>query len=88
MPHNSEYYPDYEELYPGIEKRLDILRVLRASDRKMRYMEQQLQTNRFMEDQVNFCPAGKLPWKSWRMKSTNNFPLHLLIQRKNFCALK
>ena len=61
MPHNSEYYPDYEKLYPGIEKRPDILRVLRASDRKMRYMEQQLQTNRFMEDQekqiAKFLPS-------------------------------
>lgn len=38
MPRYNMYYPDYEKLYPGIEKRPDILRVLRASDRKMRYM--------------------------------------------------
>ena len=51
MPQYHTYYPNYEKLYPGIEKRPDILRVLRASDRKMRYMEWQLQTERFVEDQ-------------------------------------
>ena len=51
MPQYHTYYPNYEKLYPGIEKRPDILRVLRASDRKMRYMEWQLQTERFVEAQ-------------------------------------
>ena len=28
MPQYHTYYPNYEKLYPGIEKRPDILRVL------------------------------------------------------------
>ena len=60
------YYPDYEKLYPGIEKRPDILRVLRASDRKMRYMEKGLKSERSVWDQkkTNHCiftQSGNLP---------------------------
>lgn len=51
MPQYSEYYPNYEELYPGIEEHPDVLRVLRESDRKMRYMVEDLKTERFMVDQ-------------------------------------
>ena len=51
MPRYNRYYPNYEKLYPGIENRPDILRVLRASDRKMRYLEQQLQMDRLLADQ-------------------------------------
>ena len=50
MPRYNMYYPDYEKLYPGIEKRPDILRVLRASDRKMRYMEKGLKSERSVWD--------------------------------------
>lgn len=51
MPQYSEYYPNYEELYPGIEEHPDVLRVLRESDRKMRYMVEDLKIERFMVDQ-------------------------------------
>ena len=50
MQRYNMYYPDYEKLYPGIEKRPDILRVLRASDRKMRYMEKGLKSERSVWD--------------------------------------
>ena len=56
MPRYNRYYPDYEKyekIYPGIEKRPGILRVLRASDRKMRYMEIGLKSERFVTDQEN-----------------------------------
>ena len=53
MPRYNRYYPDYEKIYPGIEKRPDILRVLRASDRKMRYMEIGLKSERFVTDPEN-----------------------------------
>lgn len=53
MPRYNRYYPNYKKLYPGIEKRPDVLRVLRSSDRKMRYMEQQLQTDQLIEGQGN-----------------------------------
>lgn len=51
MPRYNRYYPNYENIYPGLEKRPDILRVLRASDRKMRYLEQQLQMDWLLTDQ-------------------------------------
>ncbi|MDO4270791.1 MAG: sigma-70 family RNA polymerase sigma factor [Eubacteriales bacterium] len=51
MPRYNRYYPNYEKLYPGIEKCPEILRVLRASDRKMRYMEQGLKSERRVVDQ-------------------------------------
>lgn len=64
MPRYNKYYPDYEKIYPGIEKRPDILRVLRASDRKMRYMETDLKSERFVMDQENqtivFLPSREI----------------------------
>ena len=43
MPRHSAYNPDYESLYSGIEITPDVLHVLRTSDRKMRYVEDQEQ---------------------------------------------
>ena len=61
MPRHSAYNPDYESLYPGIEITTDVLHVLRTSDRKMRYMEHQLKTDRFVENQeqkvAKFLPS-------------------------------
>lgn len=61
MPRHSAYNPDYESLYSGIEITPDVLHVLRTSDRKMRYMEHQLKTERFVEDQeqrvAKFLPS-------------------------------
>ena len=48
MPRHSAYNPDYESLYPGVEITPDVLHVFRTSDRKMRYMEHQLKTDRFV----------------------------------------
>lgn len=66
MPRYNMYYPDYEKLYPGIEKRPDILRVLRASDRKMRYMGKGTQIGAFGvgSKKTNHCiftQSGNLP---------------------------
>ena len=61
MPRHSAYNPDYESLYSGVEFTPDVLHVLRTSDRKMRYMEHQLKTERFVEDQeqrvAKFLPS-------------------------------
>ena len=61
MPRHSAYNPDYESLYSGVEITPDVLHVLRTSDRKMRYMEHQLKTGRFVEDQeqrvAKFLPS-------------------------------
>ena len=57
----APYNPDYESFYSGIEITPDVLHVLRTSDRKMRYMEHQLKTERFVEDQeqrvAKFLPS-------------------------------
>lgn len=50
MLKRGPYSPDYRKLYPCIEKRPDILRELRAGDRKARYIEQQLKESRFIVD--------------------------------------
>ena len=50
MAKNDQYHPDYMKLYPGIEERPDVLRVLKKTDRKMEYMEVDLKTETFVYD--------------------------------------
>lgn len=50
MPKFDKYRPNYKKLYPGIEKRPDLLAVLKKSDRKMEYMEVDLKTEDFVYD--------------------------------------
>lgn len=61
MPHYDRYYPDYLRKYPGIEGRPDVLRELRKSDRKMKYIESDLKREEFIEDQqkkiAKFVPS-------------------------------
>ena len=52
MAKNDPYHPDYRHLYPGIEDCPEILTVLKKSDRKMEYMEVDLKTERFLQDQA------------------------------------
>lgn len=47
----NRYYPNYEQIYSSVEVKPEVMRVLRSSDRKMRYMEQQLKASRFAVDQ-------------------------------------
>ena len=47
----NRYYPNYEQIYSSVEVKPEVMRVLRSSDRKMRYMEQQLKASRFVVDQ-------------------------------------
>lgn len=53
MAKNDQYHPDYMKLYPGIEDRPDVLRVLKKSDRKMEYMEVDIKTETFVHDVEN-----------------------------------
>ena len=46
MAKHDKYHPDYSKLYPGIESRPEILAVLKQSDRKMKYIEVDLKTER------------------------------------------
>ena len=57
MPHYDRYYPDYLRKYPGIERRLEVLQELRKSDRKMKYIENDLKGEIFIEDQQNEIAA-------------------------------
>lgn len=51
MAHYDPYHPDYQNMYPGIEKRPDVLAVLRSGDRKRKYIEVDLKSERFIQDQ-------------------------------------
>ena len=51
MAKNDQYSPDYKKLYPGIEIRPEILAVLKQSDRKMKYIDVELKTERFIHSQ-------------------------------------
>ena len=50
MPRYNIYYPNYEQIYSGVKIQPEVMRVLRASDRKMRYMERGIKTERVTED--------------------------------------
>lgn len=51
MAKYDQYHPDYKKLYPGIEITPEVLAVLKKSDRKMKYIEVDLKTERFVHDQ-------------------------------------
>lgn len=61
MPKYDKYHPNYGKLYPGIEKRPEVLHALKRSDRKMEYMEVDLKQEKFVQDQeagtVGFLPS-------------------------------
>lgn len=50
MAKHNKYYPNYEKLYPGISNRPDILAELKRSDRKMKYIEVDIKTDRVRRD--------------------------------------
>lgn len=50
MPRYNRYYPNYERIYSGVEIKPEVMCVLRSSDRKMRYMERGIKTERVTED--------------------------------------
>ena len=51
MAKYDPYHPDYKKLYPGVEISPEILAVLKKSDRKMKYIEIDLKTERFVHNQ-------------------------------------
>ena len=61
MSKRDKYTPDYRKLYPGVEIAPDVLRVLTGSDRKMKYCEFDLKTERKRKDKrtkvVTVLPA-------------------------------
>ena len=46
MPRRDKYSPDYSKLYSGVHIAPEVMRVLTGSDRKMRYCEYDLKTER------------------------------------------
>ena len=51
MAKYDQYHPDYKKLYPGIEITPEVLAVLKKSDRKMKYIEVDLKSERFVHKQ-------------------------------------
>lgn len=51
MAKYDRYHPNYKKLYPGIGDRPEILTALKKSDRKMEYIEVDLKSERFVQDQ-------------------------------------
>ena len=46
MSRRDKYSPDYSKLYPGVQIAPEVMRVLTGSDRKMKYCEYDLKTER------------------------------------------
>ena len=60
MPKIKKYYPDYGALYPDTPIHPDVLKVLRESDRKMKYMEYDLKCEKPLRDKTGAI-VGLLP---------------------------
>ena len=50
MSKRGKYNPDYKKLYPGTELTPEVMRILKTSDRKMKYMEVELKQGTFRQD--------------------------------------
>ncbi len=50
MAKRDKYNPDYKELYPGEKISPEVLKVLKQSDRKMKYMEVEIKHGVFRQD--------------------------------------
>ena len=50
MAKRDKYNPDYKELYPGEKITPEVLKVLKQSDRKMKYMEVEIKHGVFRQD--------------------------------------
>ncbi len=51
--HNDPYQIDYLKIYPCLKERPDVLEVLKKSDRKMKYMEVDLKSERRRKNAEN-----------------------------------
>ena len=50
MSKRDKYAPDYGKLYPGVQISPEVMRVLTGSDRKMKYCEYDLKTERLRKN--------------------------------------
>lgn len=61
MANRDQYNPDYEKLYPGAEISPEVVKVLKQSDRKMKYLEVEIKHGVFRQDldakTAQFTPA-------------------------------
>lgn len=60
MPKIKKYYPDYAALYPNTPLSRDVLKALRESDQKMKYMEYDLKRERPKKDKTG-AVVGLIP---------------------------
>lgn len=88
MAKHDKYHPDYSKLYPGIESRPEILAVLKQSDRKMKYIEVDLKTERPVYSKKLAAsysgPAGRIPLNGCVKMNTSSLPLMILPWKKNW----
>lgn len=78
MARYDQYNPDYRKIYPGIEKRPDVLDVLRSGDRKRKYIEVDLKSERFIQDQRTqtavFVPSREDSYERLLEDENQQFP--------------
>ena len=54
MAKRDKYHPDYQKLYPGVDLDAEVMRVLMQSDRKMRYLEDDIKHGKYLQDSAVF----------------------------------
>lgn len=57
MAKRENYRPDYQKLYPGVKLTPEVLKTLRQSDRKMKYMEVEIKLGVFRQDMASKTAA-------------------------------
>lgn len=61
MAKGDKYHPNYQKLYPGVELTPEVMEILKQSDRKQEYMEVDLKSETFLQDQnariARFIPS-------------------------------
>lgn len=78
MSIRDKYHPDYHKLYPGVTITAEVMRVLRQSDRELKYMEVDLKLKRFYRDQSTgkpvFRPSREDSLERLMEEENANFP--------------
>ena len=78
MAIRDKYHPDYRKKYPGVKISPDVMRVLRESDRQLKYMEFDLKLEQFSHDQekgrATFRPSREDSIERLRDEEDADFP--------------
>lgn len=92
MPHYDRYYPDYLRKHPEIEGRPDVLRELRKSDRKMKYIESDLKREEFIENQQkklrSLFQAVRIPMNGLQKRNKGSLHRTRAVRRSRLSGIK